>query len=132
MQDVIDIEVTPLSAAYGAEIKGVDLTRPVSESAVRAIKRAWTRHLVSAAGPCRRTTNSALRPISARWATASARPRRSEIAPTTKDAQFLAEAEKLNLPLVDPVSGPDREKIIASLYAAPPALVARTQAMVAQ
>jgi tripartite-type tricarboxylate transporter receptor subunit TctC len=51
---------------------------------------------------------------------------------TTKDAQFLAEAEKLNLPLVDPVSGPDAEKIIASLYAAPPALVARTQAMVAQ
>jgi hypothetical protein len=49
----------------------------------------------------------------------------------TKD-QFLAEAEKLNLPLVDPVSGPDAEKIIASLYAAPPALVARTQAMVAQ
>jgi tripartite-type tricarboxylate transporter receptor subunit TctC len=51
---------------------------------------------------------------------------------TTKDAQFLAEAEKLNLPLVDPVSGPDAEKIIGSLYAAPPALVARTQAMVAQ
>jgi hypothetical protein len=49
----------------------------------------------------------------------------------TKD-QFLAEAEKLNLPLGDPVSGPDAEKIIASLYAAPPALVARTQAMVAQ
>jgi alpha-ketoglutarate-dependent taurine dioxygenase len=41
MKDVIDIEVTPLSAACGAEIKGVDLTRPVSESAVRAIKRAW-------------------------------------------------------------------------------------------
>lgn len=51
---------------------------------------------------------------------------------TTKDAQFLVEAEKLNLPLVDPVSGPDAEKIIASLYAAPPALVARTQATVAQ
>jgi hypothetical protein len=46
---------------------------------------------------------------------------------TTKDAQFLAEAEKLNLPLVDPVSGPDADKIIGSLYAAPPALVARTQ-----
>jgi taurine dioxygenase len=46
MQDFIDIEVTPLSAACGAEIKGVDLTRPVSESAVRAIKQAWARHLV--------------------------------------------------------------------------------------
>jgi alpha-ketoglutarate-dependent taurine dioxygenase len=46
MQDVIDIEVTPLSAGCGAEIKGVDLTRPVSESAVRAIKQAWARHLV--------------------------------------------------------------------------------------
>ena len=46
MQDVIDIEVTPLSAACGAKIKGVDLTRPVSESAVRAIRQAWARHLV--------------------------------------------------------------------------------------
>ena len=31
MQDVIDIQVTPLSPACGAEIKGVDLTRPLSE-----------------------------------------------------------------------------------------------------
>jgi hypothetical protein len=29
MQDVIDIEVTPLSAACGAEIKGIDLTWPL-------------------------------------------------------------------------------------------------------
>jgi len=46
MQDVIDIEVMPLSAACGAEIKGIDLTRPLSEAAVRAIKDAWARHLV--------------------------------------------------------------------------------------
>ena len=51
---------------------------------------------------------------------------------TTKDAQFLAEAEKLNLPVVGSVSGADAEKIVASLYAAPSALIARTQAMVAQ
>ena len=31
MQDVIDIEVTPLSSACGAEIRGVDLTKPLSE-----------------------------------------------------------------------------------------------------
>ena len=34
MQDVIDIEVTPLSAACGAEIKGVDLTRPLSAATI--------------------------------------------------------------------------------------------------
>ena len=34
MEDVIDIEVTPLSAACGAEIKGVDLTRPLSDETV--------------------------------------------------------------------------------------------------
>ena len=28
MHDVIDIEVTPLSSACGAQIKGVDLTNP--------------------------------------------------------------------------------------------------------
>lgn len=46
MQDVIDIEVTPLSAACGAEIKGVDLTRPLSAETVQAIKDAWGEHLV--------------------------------------------------------------------------------------
>jgi taurine dioxygenase len=46
MQDVVDIEVTPLSAACGAEIKGVDLTKPLSEAAVEAIKDAWGKHLV--------------------------------------------------------------------------------------
>jgi taurine dioxygenase len=46
MQDVIDIVVTPLSSACGAEISGVDLTRPLSQEAVRAIKDAWAKHLV--------------------------------------------------------------------------------------
>src|SRR6266446_7983272 len=46
MQDVVDIEVTPLSAACGAEIKGVDLTKPLSEATVEAIKDAWGKHLV--------------------------------------------------------------------------------------
>src|SRR5438477_12404092 len=46
MQDVVDIQVTPLSAACGAEIKGVDLTKPLSEVAVEAIKDAWGKHLV--------------------------------------------------------------------------------------
>src|SRR5262245_49649175 len=45
-QDILDIEVTPLSSACGAEIKGVDLTKELSEGAVRAIKAAWARHLV--------------------------------------------------------------------------------------
>ena len=48
---------------------------------------------------------------------------------TMKDAQFLAEAEKLDLPVAGPISGLEAEKIIASLYAASPALIARTQAI---
>jgi taurine dioxygenase len=46
MHDVLDIEVTPLSPACGAEIKGVDLTRPLSQTQVDAIKAAWAEHLV--------------------------------------------------------------------------------------
>jgi taurine dioxygenase len=46
MQDVIDITVTPLSRACGAEIHGVDLTKELSPGTVRAIKDAWNEHLV--------------------------------------------------------------------------------------
>src|SRR5579863_8903913 len=52
MQGTIDIEVaskiqvTPLSPACGAEISGVDLSKPLSEHEVRAIKDAWGKHLV--------------------------------------------------------------------------------------
>ncbi len=46
MQSVLDIEVIPLSAACGAEIRGADLTKPLSAETVRAIKEAWDRHLV--------------------------------------------------------------------------------------
>jgi tripartite-type tricarboxylate transporter receptor subunit TctC len=49
---------------------------------------------------------------------------------TMADAQFLAEAEKLGLPVAGPVSGPEAERIIASLYAASPALIARAQEIV--
>src|SRR5262245_23095945 len=46
MQDVMDIVVTPLSDACGAEISGVDLTKPLSQGTVRAIKDAWAKYLV--------------------------------------------------------------------------------------
>jgi taurine dioxygenase len=46
MQDVIDLMVMPLSDACGAEIKGVDVTRPLSQETVQAIKDAWAEHLV--------------------------------------------------------------------------------------
>jgi taurine dioxygenase len=46
MQDVIDIQVTPLSPACGAEISGVDLTRPLSAETVRAIRDAWNKYIV--------------------------------------------------------------------------------------
>src|SRR6478672_13085724 len=46
MHDVIDIQVTPLSSACGAEISGVDLTRPLSAETVRAIRDAWNKYIV--------------------------------------------------------------------------------------
>src|SRR5882724_2481687 len=46
MSDVLDITVTPLSPACGAEIGGVDLSRPLSSAAIEAIKGAWGKHLV--------------------------------------------------------------------------------------
>ena len=46
MQDVMDIQVTPLSPACGAEIEGVDLTKPLSRETVEVIKQAWGKHLV--------------------------------------------------------------------------------------
>jgi taurine dioxygenase len=46
MHDVVDIQVTSLSPACGAEISGVDLTRPLTAVEVRAIKEAWAKHLV--------------------------------------------------------------------------------------
>jgi taurine dioxygenase len=46
MQDVLEIQVTPLSPACGAEIKGVDLTKPLTKETVAAIKEAWGKHLV--------------------------------------------------------------------------------------
>jgi taurine dioxygenase len=46
MQDVLDITVMPLSPACGAEIGGIDLTRPLSQAEIDAIKEAWAKHLV--------------------------------------------------------------------------------------
>ncbi len=52
MQDTIDIAVTPnigvrpLSPACGAEISGIDLSKPLSDDQVRVIKQAWNKHLV--------------------------------------------------------------------------------------
>src|SRR5258708_35122549 len=49
---------------------------------------------------------------------------------TMQDAQFLAEMAKLDLPVSGPIAGAQAEKIIASIYAAPPALIARVQEVV--
>ena len=48
MQDIVDIDITitPLSRACGAEIRGVDLSRELSRATVQAIKHAWGEHLV--------------------------------------------------------------------------------------
>jgi taurine dioxygenase len=44
--DAIDIEVVPLGAACGAEIKGVDLKRELSSDVVARIQQAWNEHIV--------------------------------------------------------------------------------------
>ena len=49
---------------------------------------------------------------------------------TMADAQFLAEAEKLDLPVSGPVSGVEAQSMIAAMYAAPPALISRAQEVV--
>jgi taurine dioxygenase len=46
METILDIKVTPLSSACGAEIEGVDLARDLPEETIAAIKAAWARHLV--------------------------------------------------------------------------------------
>lgn len=46
MQDTIDLEVTPLAPACGAEIKGIDLSKPLSAHEVQAVRDAWNQHLV--------------------------------------------------------------------------------------
>jgi taurine dioxygenase len=47
MQEVLTgIQVTPLSAACGAEIRGVDLSRELDQPTVDAIKQAWNDNLV--------------------------------------------------------------------------------------
>jgi taurine dioxygenase len=52
MQEAIDIQrarnlwVRPLSQACGAELGGIDLSRPLAAYEVRAIKDAWNEHIV--------------------------------------------------------------------------------------
>jgi taurine dioxygenase len=46
MQDIIDIEVTPLAVACGAEIKGIDLSKPLNAHEVAAVRDAWNKCLV--------------------------------------------------------------------------------------
>ena len=41
-----DIGVHPVAGALGAEISGVDLSRPLSEATIAALRRAWLEHLV--------------------------------------------------------------------------------------
>jgi taurine dioxygenase len=41
-----DMEILPLSSALGAEIRGVDASRPVSNEDFRRIENAWHEHLV--------------------------------------------------------------------------------------
>jgi tripartite-type tricarboxylate transporter receptor subunit TctC len=48
---------------------------------------------------------------------------------TMKDAQFLAEAERLDLPVIGAISGAEAERIVASIYAAPQAVIERAQAV---
>lgn len=50
---------------------------------------------------------------------------------TMKDKDFLAEADKLKLEIVDPVSGAEMQKLMADLYKSPPEVVARAKEVMA-
>ena len=41
-----NVQVTPLSSHVGADISGVDLSRPLSDADLKAISDAWMKHLV--------------------------------------------------------------------------------------
>lgn len=56
---------------------------------------------------------------------------RSAFSATMKDKEFLAEADKLKLEIVDPVSGVDMQKLIADLYKSPPDVLARAKEVMA-
>ncbi|MDA0655170.1 MAG: TauD/TfdA family dioxygenase [Proteobacteria bacterium] len=43
---VAEIEVVPTGRPVGAEIKGVDLSQPISEELAEALKQAWNDHMV--------------------------------------------------------------------------------------
>ena len=72
----------------------------------------------------------------ANWAGPSSSPRqvpadrvkvlRAALEATLKDEAFLSEAQKQNLPL-DPVAGEEAEKIITTIYAAPPELAKKVK-----
>jgi tripartite-type tricarboxylate transporter receptor subunit TctC len=51
---------------------------------------------------------------------------------TMRDQQFLAEARKLELPVMSPVSGSGAEAIVATIYNASPALVARARSVISR
>ena len=40
------IEIFPLSDAIGAEIRGIDLRKPLTEESIRIVKQAWFDHLI--------------------------------------------------------------------------------------
>lgn len=42
----LGLEIVPSGAAVGAEVRGVDLSVPVSEEVAEALRDAWSRHLV--------------------------------------------------------------------------------------
>jgi hypothetical protein len=47
-----------------------------------------------------------------------------------QDSGFVAETDKIDLPLIGPIGGAEAEKMIESFYAVPPAFISRAQAIV--
>ena len=40
------LEIVPSGAALGAEVRGIDLTRPLPPGVQAALRQAWLEHLV--------------------------------------------------------------------------------------
>src|SRR6185312_16299966 len=76
MDAVLDyrtIEVTPQPSGFGAQIAGVDLTRPVPEPVLAEVKAAWARHAV-VAFPDQPLASTPWRPSPCRWAASATIP----------------------------------------------------------
>ena len=82
------LTVTPVSPALGAEIKGVDLSRPLDDATLKAIEKAWTDHLVLVFRS-QKLTDSELEQFSARFGVLDEKPAYNENVLDTTTSDYV-------------------------------------------